>query len=56
MEKEAVMTNIKNTAPDWFVQAFSFIMEDLNTIKNETKNVESVRKEMKEEITSLECK
>ena len=47
IERNAVIMKVKETAPDWYVQAFSFILKELSIIKNEAKSVERIEKETK---------
>ena len=55
-EKHEVLVSINETAPSWFVQAFSFIMSELNSIKNETQKIEHVRSEIKKEVNVMDNK
>ena len=56
IERNAVIMKVKQTAPDWYVEAFSFIMKELSTIKNEAKSVERIEKETNKTISNLEAK
>ena len=46
---------VDSSAPSWFVNAFAYLMQELHTIKND-KCVESVKAELKQDITRLESK
>ena len=56
LEREAVITKVRETAPMWFVEAFSYIMKELSAIKHEAKSVEKFEIETKQTIVNLEEK
>ena len=56
LERDAVFAKVRETAPNWFVEAFSYIMKELSAIKSEAKSVERLEIETKQTISNLEQK
>ena len=62
-KEDAVMNNYKKealemvegTAPNWFVNVFAYLFQELHTIKQD-KDVETVKAELKSDIATLENK
>ena len=54
--KDETILKIKESAPEWFVEAFSFLISELSAIKKETQGTEQVKMQMKTELHKLENK
>ena len=51
-----LVLKLQKTAPEWFVEAFSYLIKELNILKCENETVNEVKGELKTEIKSLETK
>ena len=51
--KKEALEMVEGTAPNWFVNAFAYLIQELHTIKQD-KDVETVKTELKLDIATLE--
>ena len=51
-----VLQKLQQTAPEWFVEAFSYLVKELNTLKSEHIAADKVKTELETEIRVLETK
>ena len=51
-----LVQKLQDTAPDWFVEAFSYLVKELKFLKTDTRAADKIKCELKAEIKTLETK